>query len=108
MIEAVAVTCLAVDVVEGYPILRKVFRHLRKTPRKFYVYIELPAGTKFAVASMVNYRQLAETAHTTAGAAGDFIEVFVPPAFEGGIRIDILHMPSGAILTSRRVHFGGA
>jgi hypothetical protein len=108
MPEAVALSCLAIDVVDGYPVLRKVFRHLRRTPRKFWLYVELAPGTRYVVSSSANFRHVGDSDVCVASPAGDFVQIPVPPGFEGGFRVDILDAATTSVLASRRVHFGGA
>jgi hypothetical protein len=104
----ILLTCQSVTFVDGYPVLRKVFRHMARTPRKFRLWIETRrAGVVYFRVSYSNgVHDLFEPVELM-GPGSDVFSFDVPPGFEGGVQSAMIDSVSGELRATRNVHFGG-
>jgi hypothetical protein len=108
MADEVLLTCHTIDFEDGYPVLRKVFRHSAKTPNQYVVWFDA-AGVGSAHV-LVQYSN-GITDHIgdwpLRGAGQDYLVLSPPPDFEGGVEIAIIDAETGNARALRSVHFGG-
>lgn len=101
-------TCQSVTEIDGYPVLRKVFRHLARTPKKFTIWAETrrPGSVRF-VLTYSSGEVVGTNAVRLRGDGTDNVDIPVRPGFEGGIKIVMIDEASGDQRAARAVHFGG-
>lgn len=108
MAEDILITCHSISFADGYPVLRKVFRHLAVTPKQLAIWIETEQPR--VVHLLVQYSD-GRTEHygdlQLRGAGQDHFVLRVPRGFEGGVEVVIIDPETGNARATRSVHFGG-
>ncbi|MCB9933581.1 MAG: hypothetical protein H6841_09185 [Planctomycetes bacterium] len=108
MAEDILITCHSISFADGYPVLRKVFRHLAVTPESYVIWIEpIRLGVVHLLLQYSNgvIDQIADI--ELLGGGQDFTTVVAPAGFEGGVEIIMIDAETGNARSLRRAHFGG-
>jgi hypothetical protein len=104
----VIITCQSITYLEGYPVLRKVFRHLARTPKSYAVWIDTRRpGDVYSVSSYSSGELVASKTYPLLADGADAVILDVLPGYEGGLEIAMIDAVSGAERALRDVHFGG-
>jgi hypothetical protein len=104
----ILLTCQSVTFVDGYPVLRKVFRHLARTPRKYTAWVDtrMPKLARFLLFYSDGTME-EQGVYELLGNGRDAVEFLTPTGFEGGIDVVMIDAVDRRELAMRGIHFGG-
>ncbi|MCA8912332.1 MAG: hypothetical protein KDB82_11555 [Planctomycetes bacterium] len=108
MSDDILLTCQSIDFEDGYPVLRKVFRHMARTPESYVIWIE--PSWQGPIHILLQYSNGHFEHHgdrELTGAGNDYFAATPPVGFEGAVEVVIVDATTGNARASRIVHFGG-